>query len=71
MGEGGQRDAPAALPPGKRPGAHCTGSWVDRRPSGRVRKISPPQAFELRTVQPVPSRYTDWAIAAARNKYYK
>jgi hypothetical protein len=29
MGVGGQLHAPAALPPGKRPGAHCTGGWVD------------------------------------------
>jgi len=27
--------------------------------SGWVRKISPPQEFDLRTVQPVASRYTD------------
>jgi hypothetical protein len=59
MGEGGQRDAPTALLPGKRPGIHCMGGWVDRRPSGRVRKISPPQAFEPRTVQHVANRYTD------------
>ena len=25
---GGQRHAPAALPPGKRPGTHCTGGWM-------------------------------------------
>jgi hypothetical protein len=24
MGVGGQRHAPAALPPGKKPGTHCT-----------------------------------------------
>jgi hypothetical protein len=24
----GQRDAPAALPPGKRPGTRCTRGWV-------------------------------------------
>jgi hypothetical protein len=29
--------------------------------SGQVRKISPPPGFEPRTVQPVASRYTDWA----------
>jgi hypothetical protein len=29
--------------------------------SGRVRKISPPQGFDPRTVQPVVSHYTDWA----------
>ena len=34
--------------------------------SGRVRKISPPPGFDARTVQPVASRYTDWAMAAPR-----
>jgi hypothetical protein len=28
MGVGGQLHAPAALPPGKRPGTHCIGGWV-------------------------------------------
>jgi len=43
MGVGGQRHAPAALPPGKRPGSQMyrtRGGPQDR--SGRVRKISPP-----------------------------
>ena len=31
MEVGGQRHAPAVLPPGKRPGTHCTGGWVDIR----------------------------------------
>ena len=31
--------------------------------SGQVRKISPPPGFNPRTVQPVASGYTDWAIA--------
>jgi len=31
------------------------------RRSGQVRKISPPPGFDPRTVQPVDSRYTDWA----------
>ena len=30
--------------------------------SVRVRKISPPPGFDSRTVKPVASRYTDWAI---------
>ena len=30
--------------------------------SGQVRKISPSPGFDPRTVQPVMSRYTDWAI---------
>jgi hypothetical protein len=34
--------------------------------SGRVRKISPQLGFDPRTVQPVASRYTDWAIPARR-----
>ena len=29
--------------------------------SGRLRKISPPPGFSPRTVQPVASRYTDYA----------
>jgi len=57
---GGQRHAPAALPPGKRPGTHCIGGWVgssaDLDGCGKSR---PPPGFDLRTVQPVASRYTD------------
>ena len=29
LGVGGQRHAPTALPPGKRPSNHYTGGWVD------------------------------------------
>ena len=41
--------------------------------SGRVRKISPTPGFDLRTVQPVASCYTDYATPAhikthSRNK---
>ena len=68
MGVGGQHHAPAALP-----------SWKTQYPlyrrlggpqgrSGRVRKISLPLGFDPRTVQPVVSRYADWAIAA-HNSY--
>jgi hypothetical protein len=32
--------------------------------SGRVQKVSPQPGFNLRTVRPVASRYTDWAIPA-------
>jgi len=31
VGVGGQRHAPAALPPGKRPDTHCIGGWVGPR----------------------------------------
>ena len=64
MRVGGQPHTPAALPPGK------TRYPLYRRvvgPQGRsekVRKISPPSVFDPRTVQPVASRYIDWAIAA-------
>jgi len=57
---GGQRHAPAALPPGKRTGNHCIGGWVGPRVGlDGGRKISPPPRFDPRTVQPVASRYTD------------
>jgi hypothetical protein len=63
-GVGGQRHAPAVSPPGK--------TWYPlyRRlggpqgQSGRMRKNSSAPRFDPRTVQPVPSRYTDWAIPA-------
>ena len=62
MGVGGQRHTPAALPPGKTD-THCIGGWGGPRVrSGRVRKISPQMGLDPRTVQPVTSRYTDWAI---------
>jgi len=32
MGMGGQRQTPAALLPGKRPGVHCTGDWWTPQP---------------------------------------
>ena len=64
MGVGGQRHVPTALPPGK------TRYPLYRRLGGpqfrseRVRKISAPPGFDLRTVQPVASRSTDYAIPA-------
>ena len=65
MGVGGQHHAPAALPPGKTqyPLYRRLGGPQGR--SGQVRKISPPPGFDSRNVQPVASRYTDWAILAA------
>ena len=63
---GDQRHAPAALPPGKRPGTRCIGSWVGTQGwFGRVWEISPtPARVDPRTVQAVASRYTDRAIPA-------
>jgi hypothetical protein len=61
-GVGGQRHAPAALPPGKTRYPLYRRLSGPQGQSGRVRKISPPPGFDPRTVQPVASRYIDWAI---------
>jgi hypothetical protein len=61
---GGQRHAPAALPPGKTRYPLCRWFGGPQGRSGRVRNISPSPGFDSRTVQPVASCYTDWAIAA-------
>jgi len=57
---GGQRHAPAALPPGKGPGAICKGGWVGPRAGldGWGKSCSQLE-YDPRTVQPVASRYTD------------
>jgi hypothetical protein len=70
MGVGGQRHTPAALPPGQETRYPLYRSMV--RPQGRsglMRKFSPPPGFDPRTLQPVASRYTDWAIAALLATY--
>ena len=63
MGVGGQQHAPAALAPVKTryPLYRRLGGPQGR--SGRMWKISPPPAFDPRTVQPVVSCNTDWAVA--------
>jgi hypothetical protein len=69
-GVGGQHHAPTSLPPGK------TRYSLHRRLGGfqgwseRVRKISPTPGFDPRTVQPVTSRYTDWATRPTRIRQY-
>jgi hypothetical protein len=66
----GQRNTPAALPPRKTRYPLYNGyrvfSGVDgpQRRSGEEWKISPLPGFDPRTVQPVASRYTDYAISA-------
>jgi hypothetical protein len=58
---GCQHHAPAALPPRKTRYPLYRRLGEPQVLSGRVRKISPPPGFDPRTVQPVASRYTDWA----------
>jgi hypothetical protein len=60
-GEGSASHSGRTLPPGKT--RHTLYKRLGR-PQGRagqVRKISPPPGFDPRTVQPVASRYTDYA----------
>jgi hypothetical protein len=65
MGVGGQRHAPAILPPGDTRYRLYRRLGGPQGRSGRVRKISPLQQDSIPgTVQPVASRYTDWAISA-------
>jgi len=54
---------PRPLYPRERPGTHCIGGWVGPRAGldGCGKSHSPPDLDPL-TVQPVVSRYTDFAI---------
>jgi len=56
-----QRQAPAALPAGKRPVTNFIGAWVGPGPlrTGAENLAPPPPGFDPRTVQPVPSLCTD------------
>jgi len=64
MGVGYQSYVPAVLLPGKTryPLYRRLGGLQGQ--SGRVRKISPSPGFDPRTVQPIASRYTNYAIPA-------
>jgi hypothetical protein len=61
-GVSGQLHGPAVLPPGNAqyPLYRRLGGPQGR--SGRLWKISPPPGYDPLTVQPVASRYTDYAI---------
>jgi hypothetical protein len=63
-GVGGQRHVPAALPRERPRYPLYKGLYLPQGRSGQVRKISSPPGFDHRTVQPVASRYADWAIPA-------
>jgi hypothetical protein len=71
MRVGGQSHVPAALPPGKtRYLLYRRLGWPQGR-SGQVLLISTPPGFDAWTVKPVASRYTDWAIAAPKDRSMK
>ena len=59
--EGSASRTSPSLPPGKTPYPFYRKLGGPQGRSGQVRKISPPPVFEPRTVQPVASRYTDYA----------
>ena len=61
----GQQHALAAFYPQEKPGTHCTVGWVGPSVVLDWRKISPPPGFDPRTVQPVVSRYTEYATRPA------
>jgi hypothetical protein len=48
----------------ERPGTHCAGDWVGPEPVCIGAENLAPPRFDLRTFQPVASRYTDYAIPA-------
>ena len=51
--------------PRERPGTYCIRGWVGPRAGlDGCEKYRPPPGFDHRTVQPVASRYTDYAILA-------
>jgi hypothetical protein len=65
MEMGGERHAPAALPPGNRPRTYFIGGWAGPKAGlYRYEKSHPPLGFDHRSVEPIASRYTDWAIPA-------
>ena len=68
MGVGDRRHATAALLTRKTPRTHFTGSWMGPRAGlDGCGKLRPPLGFDLRTVQPVAGRYTDYAFPAPFN----
>ena len=60
-GEGSASRPGRSLPPGKTRYLLYRRLGGPQGQSGHVRKISPPPGFDPRTIQPVASRYTDYA----------
>ena len=65
MAVGAHRDGPTALPPGRSTGSlYEELGWVPGPfwLSTEMRNNLAPVGFKLRTVQPITSRYTDYAV---------
>jgi len=64
---------PRPLYPRERPGTHCIRGWVGPRAGlDGCGKSPPPPRYDPRTVQPVASRYTDWAYPGPnKNEYHE
>jgi len=62
MEVGGERLYQAVMFLGRRPGTHRTRGWVAPEPAWMDADNLFPTGVELRTVEPVASRYTDYAI---------
>ena len=66
----GSASCPGRSLPRERPSTHYKGGWVGPRASLDMCGISRlPPGFDLRTVQPVASRYTDWTTRPAKFTY--
>jgi hypothetical protein len=62
---------PRPLYPRKRPDTHCIGDWVGPRAGlDGCGKYRPPPEFDPRTVQPLASRYADYASPAPTKETY-
>jgi hypothetical protein len=66
MEVGSQGHVLAALPPGNRPASHCTGGWVGPTIGLDGCGKSPLPELNAWAVQPVASRYAEYAIPAHR-----
>jgi hypothetical protein len=58
---------PRPIYPWERPGNHCIGGWVCPREGLDGCGVSPFPGIDPRTVSPVASRYTEWALPAPNN----
>ena len=64
-GSGWSAPCPSHFYPQERPSTHCTEGWVGPRAGlAGCTKSHPPLWFDPRTVQPIASRSTGWAIPA-------